>query len=298
MSRHYYHKFQQNHTRSIFVMLACLLGFNSAAHANTQHSISELLNAPAQISRQNQTIYFNGLLTPDNASRLINEMNQAETRVLRVSSGGGYVDAALDIAEQIVSRQLDIEISSLCASSCANYLFVAGNKKYILPGAIVIWHGGADQKDFREYRECKRAVSTFTGSKREVNEKSIEASRLNAERERALYAQVGVSSLLTRAGQEPKFLGRNVTHSVEDMERLGLRGVTAEHGYGKPSFCKQVNKDRPSLALVCLEITPEMIAYERARVALGEECASDGTLRIRTRRTPPVGISSLRAVRD
>lgn len=268
------------------------------AQADSPQELEELLSASAQISRASDEVSFNGFLTPDNTRRLLSELRKGETSLLRITSGGGYIASALDIAEEIMLRKINVEVSSLCASSCANYIFVAGKKKHILPGAVVMWHGGADQKDFREFRECKREVSSFSGAKRKVTDESISASRLTAERERSLYTQLGVSSMLNRAGQEPNFIGRNVTHSVKDMERLGLKDVTAESGYGTVSFCKQVNKDRPSLGLVCLEITPEMIAYERARVALGEECGPDGTLRIRTGRNTSVAATSPSAPRD
>ena len=284
-----------DHARHFSLLFISLLFvFSASAQQNEQQRIIELLNAPAKIIREGPVVSFTGLLSPDNASRLITELNASKTQVLRVDSGGGVISSAIDIAQQIKALQLDIEVSSLCASSCANYLFVAGQEKRILPGAVVLWHGGADQKDFREFRECRREVSSFSGQKRDTSDESLAASRHDALRERALYAELGVSSYLTRAGQEPKFIGRNVTHSIEDMARLGLKSVTAEEDYGKPSFCDRIHQERPGLQLVCLAITPDMIAYERARVAVGEKCGPDGTLHIRTERSLPADTPSPR----
>lgn len=280
--------------RAVVSLVLFFIGLPATADPRAQQEIEKVLNAPAEIAREGTVVTFRGFLTPDNASRLIAELEGTDVQRLRVTSGGGYVTAALDIAKRIAELKLDVEVSSLCASSCANYLFVAGRKRHILPGAIVMWHGGADQKDFREFRECRREVSSFSGSRREVNDEDIKESRSIADRERALYSELGISSLLTRTGQEPTFLGRNVTHSVKDMELLGLKVVAAEQDYGQPSFCRRVHSERPSLGLVCLPITPQMIAYERARVALGEECRPDGTLQIRTRRRAQVDTPSTR----
>ncbi len=59
-----------------------------------------------------------------------------------VDSEGGDTAAALEIAELMMSRKIDLVVDGLCVSSCANYLFVAAERKLVKPGSVVGWHGG------------------------------------------------------------------------------------------------------------------------------------------------------------
>lgn len=62
------------------------------------------------------------------------------TKIIIFYSGGGLTPQALRMGLWIESMGLDVEVQSVCASSCANYLFLAGKKKIITAG-IVGFHG-------------------------------------------------------------------------------------------------------------------------------------------------------------
>jgi hypothetical protein len=192
----------------------------------------------------------------------------------------------LRAAEHIIAKRLKVEVEELCASSCANYIFVAGTGRHILPGGIVAWHSGADQKDFRESRQCGRKVSSFSGEAISTSPASVASSREWSRREAALFKAVGVSNYITRAGQEPVFVGGDFTYTVEDMRKFGLENVVAEPGYGTEAFCRRAAIERPSLRLKCLPVTPQMLAYETARLSMGEVCREDKTLQVRSQ--PPL----------
>lgn len=57
-------------------------------------------------------------------------------KVLRLSSLGGSVRAALDVADHVSIRQMRTEVpaGSICYSACA-YIFLAGKERYVPPGA-------------------------------------------------------------------------------------------------------------------------------------------------------------------
>ncbi len=59
-----------------------------------------------------------------------------------VDSEGGDTATAIEIAEIMMSRKIDLIVDGICASSCANYLFVAAEKKTVNKGSVVGWHGG------------------------------------------------------------------------------------------------------------------------------------------------------------
>ncbi len=57
------------------------------------------------------------------------------------TSPGGQAEPWLEFAERI--GQVDfVIVGGLCNSGCANYGFVLGRRKIVMPGSIVGWHGG------------------------------------------------------------------------------------------------------------------------------------------------------------
>lgn len=62
-------------------------------------------------------------------------------RRIHLRSGGGDTAAAMEIGREIHRRGLDVIIDGICASSCANYLFVAGKKKSVVAGGYLLLHG-------------------------------------------------------------------------------------------------------------------------------------------------------------
>jgi len=73
----------------------------------------------------------------------IAESNAVE--VLSIDSLGGEVFWGIKIGELAHARGWDVRVSGVCFSSCANYIFPAGRRKFIDAGGIVGWHGSARQ---------------------------------------------------------------------------------------------------------------------------------------------------------
>lgn len=57
------------------------------------------------------------------------------------TSQGGDAEPWLEFAERIGPVDFVI-VGGYCASGCANYGFVLGRRKIVLPGSFVAWHGG------------------------------------------------------------------------------------------------------------------------------------------------------------
>lgn len=75
-----------------------------------------------------------------------------------IDSGGGDSLAALAIAKIIQQHRINVEVNNFCASSCANYIFIAGNEKIIGPSAIIMFHGGPIQENMMQ---LSREAETF-----------------------------------------------------------------------------------------------------------------------------------------
>ncbi len=239
------------------------------------------------INQEGSVVRFSGLISPEAATALSRVLSNDEVDELWVESDGGYVEAGHQIGRLIRQRGLKVVVTGACISSCANYLFTAGKQRAIRSEGFVVWHGSTFQKDGREFDKCGRVRSSLDDSiwtPDEIAERRQDADGVKRRQQADLefFATVGVDEYITRVGQEPRFFG-NFTLIVQDMAFFGLTGVDAPADYGSTSFCHRVNARRPTLQLSCVKVADDMVAYERARRALGEICAPDGSLVIATR---------------
>lgn len=74
-------------------------------------------------------------------------VDMASITTVVVQSPGGSVASALDMAEHMGLFQKTLVIDGLCASSCANYLFLAARYKIVPDGALLGWHGAPPRPD-------------------------------------------------------------------------------------------------------------------------------------------------------
>jgi hypothetical protein len=250
------------------------------------------------IERNGSAVYFSGDITHRGVDALDAAIAVAPTTELHIRSGGGGITAGHRMGRLVRQHKLAVVVDQYCYSSCANYVFTAGARRIIPEGAVVVWHGNTLQKDWREFDQCGRTVSSFTGvpmSPEAVAARRASAADLVRERVADLefFRDIGVDDYIARVGQEPRFFG-NFTLSVADMARFGVTGVEAPPGYGSAEFCREINHERPYPDLHCVAVTDEMLAYERTRRVKGEICQSDGTLRIRTERDTTSGDTTSR----
>lgn len=179
---------------------------NGCAHA---------IRLPPKVARFDTTIVYYGELTgPGLAQAKL--ADESTARTLLVRSDGGAVAVGMDFGEWIYKRGLDVIVDEYCLSSCANYVFVAGHHKTILPGGIVAWHGNTRQSD----------ADAQTASL-PVGIQPLAKSLMHTwrERESAFYALTGVSECLDRIGIDVLGAHGLYTMSSRDMERFGVHNV-------------------------------------------------------------------------
>lgn len=85
---------------------------------------------------------------------------------LVISSPGGAVDYGIQLGEWVLQNQLDVEVGDYCMSSCANYVFLAGNEKILGKHSFIGFHGGLLQRatlPFKDKRYLQK-VSALTES--------------------------------------------------------------------------------------------------------------------------------------
>ncbi len=178
-------------------------------------------------------IRISGVITPKVASDFSKLLTE-KVSLLSVSSEGGVTEAAIEIAETVQRRNMGIRVIDVCLSSCANYLFVAGFRREVMPGAVVGWHGGHSFKPFR---------STLDSGSRLVEKEKILL------REQLLYARAKVSvdlivysGIVTLGEQVGSDVRREYSlwsPSAEELRRLGVTSLKMFEGERTPEAIRK-----------------------------------------------------------
>jgi len=119
--------------------------------------LSSLSHAGEWVRNSDSSISFSGEIEKDELSRFL-AIYKSTDRTLVLSSSGGNNQSALKIAEILIeNKNLTVVVRGMCASSCANYLFLAGHVKQLDHG-VVGFHGSwgayvASSKFKKEIRE-------------------------------------------------------------------------------------------------------------------------------------------------
>lgn len=128
------------------ILLTFLLTGITFAHA-AWHPIDiqdeRVLLDPPHIYAKGNTLYFDGKIDEDTDTVVIALIKKNNIRTISINSIGGAIVPAMKIGLIIYQRKIDIEIRSVCASACANYIFTAGKNKKLTPDSYLLWHGSA-----------------------------------------------------------------------------------------------------------------------------------------------------------
>lgn len=97
------------------------------------------------------TIVFSGNITDEGYLKFKEVVeNNFHVDEVVLMSGGGSLLAGMAMGKLIKSKNLNVRVVGLCASACANYLFVAGNKKFIARDSLIFFHGVVQQEALQE----------------------------------------------------------------------------------------------------------------------------------------------------
>jgi len=106
-----------------------------------------------------------------------------EPYIIVARSSGGSVEPWLVMIERLRQRPAAIIVDGLCASSCANYAFVAARQKIVGYGGFVVWHGGPTL-----HPDALSRTGLF-----DQNGPAVEQFERLANRTESLYRRLGVS---------------------------------------------------------------------------------------------------------
>lgn len=130
---------------TVFTLMSCA----NLPQDDDEAKVSRYINKPARVTIRGDAIIFKGPISEINNQKLFKAFKEARNSPtsLRITSGGGSVEAGLELGEWVLENQLNVHIPRICASSCANYVFTAGKEVTLDSTAVVFWHGSPTMDD-------------------------------------------------------------------------------------------------------------------------------------------------------
>lgn len=158
--------------------LALILLISTAAHAGEWTRVSP------------NTIALHGEITKEDVENFRKIYRPTDTTVI-LNSTGGLIEPALTIAQTLIkNKKLETVVHGICASSCANYLFLSGKTRKIDHG-VVGYHGSLEA-----YLESERFRNDLSQAAKTIDPKTlakqIRKTHQLAKEEAAFFDEAGV----------------------------------------------------------------------------------------------------------
>lgn len=171
---------------------------------------------PATVARDGSALVFTGRIDADAVVRAVRLLQDPQVTRLVITSGGGLVGPALDLAEAVHARGIEVEVPTACMSSCANYVFPAGRRKVLGRTGAVAWHG-----------TMAHVLYLHATGQGTWSDADMAGARELARRESAFYARVGVDGFVGWFAKLPPYaVDEFYCLSPADMARFGIGDVT------------------------------------------------------------------------
>lgn len=169
-------------------------------------------------------LIYQGEITEESNNSIFSSFRNAKIKPNRllISSHGGAIGDGLALGNWVRENNLNVEVTGTCLSSCANYVFPAGNLKYLRKDSVLIWHGSAWQPQWDSAEELSDKFKTYITVMRK--------------KETDFYADIEVDNLLPVYGQSKislwdyiqSFFGKGTVgydYSIADMKKFGVKNI-------------------------------------------------------------------------
>ncbi len=167
--------------------------------------------ASADIELAGETAYYSGALSAELNQRFFNAVNGKAVKRLVITSGGGEVTAGIALGLWLFEHRINVEVAEYCLSSCANYVFPAGQQKSIGAGAIVAWHG-----NYHHLKQTGLWQDDIAGRmERHGEDRATAAAYVREEVDRLVrleqdfFARIGIDEYLCWVGKMPPYNAPN-----------------------------------------------------------------------------------------
>jgi hypothetical protein len=119
---------------SLLTIASCGIGDEARAQASPYKEVCA--DRPSIVT---DTLYFCGTLD-DGFVKFLSTNASPQVRKLIITSYGGRFDSAKAALEIVERNGIEIVVEGICASACAQFLFIPASKGEVLPGAILALH--------------------------------------------------------------------------------------------------------------------------------------------------------------
>jgi hypothetical protein len=154
-----------------------------------------------------RTLCFDGYIYPWTLKEATAWAAKAEADRTRrprlvVRSTGGDAATAMDLVEKLQRLGAEVTIVDYCMSSCANYFFAALRRRNVVPGALILFHGGYSAADRADTARMLDEALHNPDAARHIPDpvkwrlEQLKQFDDNVVRQDALYRRVGVDPLV------------------------------------------------------------------------------------------------------
>lgn len=129
-----------------------LVGALSASGCQAQNQRSEVSGtdkamAETKIYFDREALVFDGAITPDSASKFAEMAQSIEPgSTLKIRSSSGSPAAALAIADIVIEKKMDLQVTDLCLAYCT-MIFAAAKNKKVDDLSIVAFHSSVKSQN-------------------------------------------------------------------------------------------------------------------------------------------------------
>jgi hypothetical protein len=146
----------------------------------------------ADFKKFDNVLYISGEIYEGDFEKFSKSISEGNVSFAILNSVGGNALEAMRIASVMSDMKLNTVVSDICASSCANYLFLAGNKKIIMQHGVVIWHGSYSQ-------ECGHTIakSDFVNKSKDEIENFLDGLKVQHAENEKFFKKIKVKAGIT-----------------------------------------------------------------------------------------------------
>lgn len=182
---------------------------------------ASVLSDPPDIYIKGSVIYYNGKITGTSYSEFLRLARNSPINTISINSIGGDIRNALAIGDYIYKNGISVDVRSVCASACANYIFPAGKKKHLGNDSYLLWHGGINGPE-REIAISGNITKSDFFSLREI--KKLQKDDIE------FYRKIGVDNKLSFCPQlnsdyRYKFPEKWFSYTPADMKKFGITNI-------------------------------------------------------------------------
>lgn len=200
-----------------------------------------ILSFAQEVRLESDQIYYDGYISKEGILKVEQALKHSASNIqwLNITSKGGDIKLGMALGLLVFNNQLNIRVEEYCLSSCANYIFTAGNRKELGKHGLIGFHGGASSTRFDE-SQIESVVAGVPDEQREGMRLKLEASirsnlKLLNRDERIFYNEIGVNREVTTYGQREEFETKNGFegwyYPIVQIEKFGVSNIHLIEGY-------------------------------------------------------------------